>query len=99
MTFQARKQNAEFASLVEQNKVLGHIRERIESKKRKAGDDGKDIDEPRDSKEMAEISSASGKKRRKFRQFTAIAARHGENETQATSRLLKRVFAADEKAS
>jgi hypothetical protein len=81
---------------VEQNKVLGHIRERIESKKRKAEDDG-DINEPRHSKEAAENSAAGGKKQRKFRQFTAIAARHGENDTQATSHLLKRVFVADEK--
>jgi ESF2/ABP1 family protein len=83
---ESKKKNAEFVTMVEQNKAESHIKNRI--KKRKADAGG----------EAAPVADGDGggakKKQRTFRQSQSLGRHHGENETSASSRLLKNVFSS-----
>lgn len=84
---QAKKKNAEFVNMVEQNKAESFIRNRI--KKRGASEmEGGEGGEANGSSEKKQ------KKQRSFRQSQSLGRHHGENETQASSRLLKNVFSS-----
>ena len=91
MYAQAKKKNAEFINLVEQNKTEAHIKERM-SKKRSYID----VEGPEGAATEAD-SARKEKKKRSFRQSQSLGSHHGENFVEASSQLLKNVFPSTKK--
>ncbi len=87
-SFQAKKQNAEFANLVEQTKTQSFIKERIS--KRQANN-LTEASAPNDGDRPTEPSA----KKRRFKQDKPLSVHHGEKDTKASTKLLKSIFTKD----
>jgi len=84
---QAKKDNAEFAELVERGKTQKHVQERMSERKRKAGDSGSGGGD-----QSSSASSSSNKRVRKFRQNAVLDTGGKEHSRLIGTQLLSKVW-------